>query len=76
LREYAIACQEKYGEQKRGAGDRLLNLLPQRLKLALANRIIKSAALRRKYIFEYAFGFAPARLHEIQRNSPATISRV
>lgn len=57
--KYRSLCDAAYGEQKEGAVDRLLSRMPGAIQKGLGNIMCRSDALRKKLIFETAFGFEP-----------------
>ncbi len=57
LSEYKRLCDEIFGVQENTLGARMLSLIPEFLKNGAARRICTNDGLRRRFIFEYAFGF-------------------
>lgn len=53
---YLRAIEARFGRPDGGAGRRLAGLLPQSWLAALANRVCRTAWLRRRLVFEGAFG--------------------
>lgn len=56
---YTDLCRKTYGVQKVDGFTRVLGLLPQFVKSGVAGQICKRRGLRKKLIFEGAFGFEP-----------------
>jgi geranylgeranyl reductase family protein len=59
LQPYSDRCRAQYGEQRSDTFSRILSLLPQKVKSTVAGQICKRRGLRKKFIFEAAFGFEP-----------------
>ena len=60
LEAYSELCRGEYGVQKADTFSRVLNWLPQIVKSGVAGQICKRRGLRKKLIFEAAFGLEPA----------------
>lgn len=56
---YRALCDAAYGEQREGTVDRMLSRIPALLQKTLGGIMCRSDSLRRKLIFETAFGFEP-----------------
>ena len=59
LRAYREKCDTAYGPQKQTLVGSMLSNLPAALQKSMGTVVCKSAALRKKLIFETAFGFEP-----------------
>ncbi|MBL8020019.1 MAG: NAD(P)/FAD-dependent oxidoreductase [Leptospirales bacterium] len=59
LSKYRQLCDAAYGEQKQTRIGSLLSNIPASLQKSLGTMVCKSAGLRKKLIFEVAFGFEP-----------------
>jgi geranylgeranyl reductase family protein len=57
--KYRSLCDAAYGEQNEGAMDRLLSRIPGAVQKGLGSLVCRSDMLRKKLIFEAAFGFEP-----------------
>lgn len=55
--KYRSLCDAAYGEQRQGTVDRMLSHLPALVQKSLGTVVCKSEGLRKKLIFETAFGF-------------------
>lgn len=62
LNAYRDLCVKEYGSQKSTMGNKILSVVPQGLKIAAATKVCTHPGLRRKIIFEKAFGFEETRL--------------
>lgn len=69
LEAYNRLCRDLYGEQKNDAMAKLLNAMPQFMKSGIAGQICRRSSLRKKLIFETAFGFEPIRASSRARAS-------
>lgn len=59
LGEYERRCRALYGEQRSTVASRLVHKLPDAIKRGLARQVCVRDNLRKKYVFEVAFGFEP-----------------
>lgn len=59
MQRYERRCRQTYGQQKPDIFFKFRSLLPESFKLAMARQICKRDGLRKKLIFETAFGFEP-----------------
>lgn len=59
MSEYRQLCEKTYGKQQKTLTGTILSKLPETTKASLAKTICKNGYLRKKLIFEKAFGFEP-----------------
>ena len=59
MQPYSQLCRKEYGQQKDDIVSKALRFMPQSVKSGLATQICKRRGLRKKFIFEKAFGFEP-----------------
>lgn len=57
--KYRSLCDAAYGAQTQGSMDRLLSRMPAAVQKGLGTVVCKSDTLRKRLIFEAAFGFEP-----------------
>lgn len=57
MKKYEEKVIQRFGKQKPTVTGKLLSSLPRAVKIKIANTICKSSYLRKKLIFEKAFGF-------------------